>query len=905
MTSAERTRIEQFGDLGNGLRQADDWYLWGPYVSERQWGTVREDYSADGDAWAYLPHDHARSRAYRWGEDGMAGFCDVEQRLCLGLALWNGQDPILKERMFGLTGAEANHGEDVKEHWWYLDAVPSHAWNRWRYHYPQRTFPYGDLLGENGRRSKFDPEYELLDTGVFDDDRYWICEVHYAKASPTDVLMTVQVTNAGPDTATLHVLPTVWFRNTWAWDVGAEKPTLRATADGTIAIEHPFLGELELLAGSGADGSEPVALFCDNETNTARLFGAAPITPYPKDGINDRVVGGREDAVNPARQGTKAALWFQVSVASGATVDVRLRLRPVGSKPAKVGSALGKDFDKVVAARRGEADAFYAELTPPDTSPDAALVMRQAFAGMLWSKQLFDYDVARWLDGDPTQPVPPASRLTGRNARWRHFQAFDIMSMPDKWEYPWFAAWDLGFHCVALAHLDPAFAKYQLLLICREWFQNPNGALPAYEWDFGDVNPPVQAWAALEVFAIDGGRDLDFLSKVFDKLLVNFTWWVNREDADGSNLFEGGFLGLDNIGPIDRSHLPVGGRLEQSDATGWMAFYALAMGAIASILNRSGQRPATDLVLKFLEHFASMREAMRDLGVWDETDGLFYDKLVTPDGSEVPVRVRSMVGIIPLLAAVVVDEEVIARSATVGKQFARWLDQQGGGLDQLAGQGLLRGEPGNRKLLLGVVGIDRLRRLFDKLFDEDEFLSPYGLRALSAYHREHPYQLDVEGISATIDYEPAESTTSMFGGNSNWRGPLWFPLNFLVVSTLERYYRFFGDDFEVEYPTRSGNMLTLDKVADDLRQRLVSLFLRGSDGRRPSFGGVERLQQDPAWRDNLVFNEYFHGDNGAGLGAMHQTGWTGVVADLIRGRPGDGVFGVGDLPGVLAERAGR
>ena len=903
MTSAERTRVEQFGHLENGLRQAGDWYLWGPYLSERQWGTVREDYSADGDAWAYLPHDHARSRAYRWGEDGMAGFSDIEQRLCLGLALWNGRDPILKERMFGLTGAEANHGEDVKDYWWYLDAIPSHAWNRWRYHYPQGPFPYADLLAENGRRGKLDPEYELLDTGIFDQDRYWICEVDYVKAEPTDLLMTIRVTNAGPDADTLHVLPTVWFRNTWSWDVGADKPVLRGTSPSTIGLEHPFLGELELLAGPAPDGSEPVALFCENETNGARLFGQATGSRHPKDAINDHVVDGA-DTVNPALEGTKASMWYQVAVPAGETVELRLRLRPSGSKPTKAATALGKDFEKTVATRRKEADEFYAELTPAGTSDDAAMVMRQAFAGMLWSKQLFDYDVTRWLEGDPTQPAPPAARLTGRNSRWKNFQAFDIMSMPDKWEYPWFAAWDLGFHCVALAHLDPAFAKYQLLLICREWFQHPNGALPAYEWDFGDVNPPVQAWAALEVFAIDGARDLDFLSKVFDKLLVNFTWWVNREDADGSNLFEGGFLGLDNIGPLDRSHLPVGGRLEQSDATGWMAFYALAMASIAAILNRSGQRPATDLVLKFLEHFASMSQAMKDLGVWDDTDGLYYDKLITPDGTEVPVKVRSMVGIIPLLAAVIVDEGVIARSQTVGKQFARLMDDRGiGSVEDLVEAGLLRGETGDRKLLLGVVGTDRLLRLFDKLFDEAEFLSPYGLRAVSAYHREHPYELHVEGFTAAIDYEPAESTTSMFGGNSNWRGPLWMPLNFLVVTALDRYHRFYGDEFTVEYPTGSGTMLTLDKIAEDIRDRLVSLFLVGADGRRPSFGGVERLQEDPAWKDNLTFNEYFHGDNGAGLGATHQTGWTGVVADLIRGRPGHGVFAVGEIGQALAEQA--
>ena len=528
--------------------------------------------------------------------------------------------------------------------------------------------------------------------------------------------------------------------------------------------------------------------------------------------------------------------------------------------------------------------------------------MRQAFAGMLWSKQLYAYDIQRWLDGDPTQPTPPSSRLTGRNARWSNFESFDIMSMPDCWEYPWFAAWDLGFHCVALAHVDPAFAKYQLLLLCREWFQHPTGALPAYEWDFGDVNPPVQAWAALEVFVIDGARDIDFLSKVFDKLLINFTWWVNLEDEGGCNLFEGGFLGLDNIGPIDRSHLPVGGTLQQSDATGWMAFYALSMAAMASILNRSGQRPATDLVLKFLEHFAAIRRAMETSGVWDDTDGLYYDKLVTPDGTAVPVKVRSMVGIIPLLAAVVLDERVLDRAETMGKGFSRLLAEMGG-RDGLAAEGLVRGEPGSARLLLGVVGVERLEKLFTKLFDPAEFLSPYGLRAVSAYHREHPYELDVEGFRATIDYEPAESTTSMFGGNSNWRGPIWFPLNYLLINTLERYGRFFGDDFDLEYPTGSGHRLSLSQISADLRKRLIGLFAVGPDGRRPCFGGVARLQHDPRWRDNLVFNEYFHGDNGAGLGAAHQTGWTGLIADVIRGRPRDaGVYAMSDISTVIPDK---
>jgi hypothetical protein len=896
---AERERTRAFGKPEDGLRQADDWYLWGPYVSERQWGTVREDYSADGEAWAHLPHDHARSRAYRWGEDGLAGFCDVEQRLCLGLALWNGRDPILKERAFGLTGAEANHGEDVKEYWWYLDAVPSHTWNRWRYHYPQAAFPYEDLRRENGRRGKLDPEYELLDTGAFDSDRYWIVEVHYAKADPGDVLMSVQVTNAGPDPDTLHVLPTAWFRNTWSWDVDSPRPGLESTGADSVAVHHPFLGDLELLAAPGPDGASPSALFCENETNSERLYGAPSTMPYPKDGINDHVVSGTP-TVNPDRRGTKCAFWHQVTVPAGATVELRLRLRPVGSgvDPA---TALGPDFDEVIARRRAEADEFYAELTPATASSDEALVMRQAFAGMLWSKQLYYYDVARWLDGDPGQPRPPESRLDGRNARWRGFDAFDIMSMPDKWEYPWFAAWDSAFHCVALAHVDPAFAKYQLLLLCREWFQHSNGALPAYEWDFGDVNPPVQAWAALEVFVIDGGRDIDFLSQVFDKLLVNFTWWVNLEDATGSNLFEGGFLGLDNIGPLDRSHLPVGGTLQQADATGWMAAYALAMATIAIFLHRSGRRPAADLVLKFLEHFAAIRTAIGDQGLWDDTDGLFYDRLVAPDGTAVPVKVRSMVGIIPMLAAGVIDEAMLDRALLVGKNFPKFLEREGlQNREKLADLGLLRGAPGHRGMLLGVVGIDRLERLFGKLFDEGEFLSPHGLRAMSAYHREHPYEVEVEGVRAGIDYEPAESTTAMFGGNSNWRGPLWFPLNYMVISALERYDRFFGDEYTVEYPTGSGRQLPLAAIVADLRGRLVSIFMIGPDGRRPCFGGVERMQNDPAWKDNLVFSEYFHGDNGAGLGAAHQTGWTGLVADLIRRRHGV-VPSVGD---ALRESAG-
>jgi hypothetical protein len=709
--------------------------------------------------------------------------------------------------------------------------------------------------------------------------------VHYAKADPGDLLMAISVTNAGPEPATLHVLPTAWFRNTWSWDESEPRPALAALGDSAVAVAHPFLGPLELIAGSGPDGLVPRLLFCENETNTQRLFGAAPVTPYPKDGINDHVVSGAA-TVNLAGQGTKCAFWYQLTAQPRETIELRLRLRPAGSGPAP-GEALGADFDRVIARRGAEADEFYAELTPAGATADEAMIMRQAFAGMLWSKQLYYYDVARWLDGDPAQPPPAAARKTGRNSRWRHFDAFDIMSMPDKWEYPWFAARDLAFHCVALAHVDPAFAKYQLVLLCREWFQHPGGALPAYEWDFGDVNPPVQAWAALEVFAVDGSRDIGFLSRIFDKLLINFTWWVNREDSEGNNLFEGGFLGLDNIGPIDRSHLPVGGVLEQSDATGWMGFFSMAMASIAVVLHRSGQRPGLDLVVKFLEHFAAIRGALDGQGLWDDADGMYYDRLITPGGDGVPVRVRSIVGMIPALAVGVVDESMLARSLVVGKQFAGLLQAHGmRDPAKLAASGLLRGAPGDQRLLLSLVGLDRLRPLLARLFDEAEFLSPHGLRALSAYHREHPYEIVVEGYRATIGYEPAESTTSLFGGNSNWRGPVWFPMNYLVISMLDRYHQFFGDELTIEYPTGSGRLLTLDLIAGDLRDRLISIFTRGPDGGRPCFGATGLLQSDPAWRDNLVFSEYFDGDNGTGLGASHQTGWTGLIADVIRRRHG-------------------
>ena len=891
--TAEHRRVESFGRLEDGLRQASPWYWWGPYVSERQWGTVREDYSADGNAWDYLPFDAARYTAYRWGEDGLAGFCDIEQNLCLGVALWNGRDPFLKERIFGLTQAQANHGEDAKEYWWYHDALPSHAWNVWRYHYPQGWFPYEDLVAVNGGRGLADPEYELLDTGIFDEDRYWAVEVRYAKGDPTDLCWEIEVTNVGPDPAELHVLPTAWFRNTWSWEPGAPRPRIEAS-ERALTLHHPWLGPLQLTASLGQDGEPARALVCDNETNPDRRAGAPRGSAYPKDAINDTVVSG-VDACNPAGTGTKAAFWYRLEVPPGERATVRLRLLP--SDVARAGDPdeqVGAPFGEIVAARRADADEFYAAQTPVGASADEALVLRQAYAGLLWSKQLYAYNVVRWLEGDPSHPAPPESRLVGRNSKWRNFDAFDVMSMPDKWEYPWFAAWDLAFHCVPIAHVDPAFAKYQLILLCREWFQHPSGGLPAYEWDFGDLNPPVQGWAALEVFVADGSRDFEFLSRVFDKLLVNFTWWINREDLDGSNLFEGGFLGLDNIGPLDRSHLPAGYTLHQADATGWMAVYALVMGVMAALLNRARARPAQDLVLKFLEHFALVRGALNGLGLWSEEDGFFYDQLMAPDGSSQTIAVHSMVGAIPLLATIVLDEATLKHVARAGKGVADLLFD-GDANEGLRDGGELVGEPGERRLLLGVVEIEHLIRLVSRLLNEGEFLSPHGLRSLSAFHRAHPYEITLGEYRASIDYEPAESTTHMFGGNSNWRGPIWFPLNYLACDAIERIGRFYGDDVKIPFPTGSSTTATYVEISNHLRRRLISLFLLDADGHRPCFGEVERFRTDPRWRDNLFFHEYFDGDTGKGLGASHQTGWTGLVADLICRVHGTGATGLGDL----------
>ncbi|MFC6007837.1 MGH1-like glycoside hydrolase domain-containing protein [Angustibacter luteus] len=875
MTGVERSRVDSFGHPEDGLFEATPWYHWGPYLSERSWGTVREDYSADGEAWDYFPHDHARSRAYRWGEDGMAGVSDVGQNLCLALALWNGRDPILKERMFGLTGPQGNHGEDAKEYWWFLDALPSHSWLKWRYHYPQAAFPYADLVSENGKRDHSQPEYELLDTGVFDDDRYWVVDVVHAKADPHDLLMEVSVTNAGPDAAALHVLPHLWFRNTWAWDVDAPRPSLRTLGPDRVAVDHPTYGELvwEVDAADTTDGAAPELLFCENDTNTGRLFGSADSPAFPKDGINDHVVSGAA-TVNPDGTGTKCAAWYQLAVEPGQTRTIRVRLRPPSTEP-----AFGADFDDVLAQRQADADEFYGEVIASDVGDDERLVARQAFAGMLWGKQFYCFDVKRWLNGDPTQPPPAEQRRGGRNAAWTHLDARDIMSMPDPWEYPWFAAWDLAFHTVALAHVDPAFAKYQLLALCREWFQHPNGALPAYEWAFGDTNPPVHAWAALHVWDIDGRRDRTFLARLLPKLLINFTWWVNRIDPEGDNVFGGGFLGLDNISALDRSHLPAGARLEQADGTAWMAFYALSLLQIANELAAEDDS-WTDIEVKFIEHFVLIADAMRSTGLWDEEDGFFYDVLHLADGTQVPIKVRSIVGVLPLLSTVVLGPGLLGPLGTLNKRFRRFVGRFDP--EELAkGRGQVLKRADDEVLVLGVVPPGDGLRVLSRVFDEDEFLSPYGLRALSRYHRDHPVFIDLDGGVASVDYEPAESSTGMFGGNSNWRGPVWMPVNYLVVRALQRNARNLGEVSVIEYPTGSGQVVELDVCAQDLRRRLISLFLRGPDGRRPSYGQVDKLQNDPRWRDNITFNEYFHGDNGAGLGATHQTGWTGLVADLI------------------------
>jgi hypothetical protein len=854
-----------------------NWKAIGPYVSERAWGTVREDYSADGQAWQYFPYEHARSRAYRWNEDGLAGLSDRSQRLCFALAFWNGRDPFLKERIFGLSGPEGNHGEDAKEYWWYGDATPTASWLRWRYHYPQAEFPYALLRQENAKRSKNEPEFELIDTGIFEGDRYWQITADYAKAAPDDVCLRIELRNAGPDPAELHVLPTLWFRNRWSWEAAIKRPLIRVAPDdgsGAVAVvaEDESLGKWRLVAGPDPAGRPPPLLFCENETNVKRLYDSAAVqTSYPKDGINDHVIQGAA-TVNPAGHGTKMASWFRVTVAAGKTVELRLRLaRDVPGKTPD----LGAGFERIHVARSREADEYYATLTPEGSSDDEAAVMRQAFAGMVWSQQFYHYGVARWLDGD-TVP-PPAARKLGRNAEWHHLNNHDIIAMPDKWEYPWYASWDLAFHCVVLAHIDPSAAKHQLLLLGREWYMHPNGQLPAYEWNFGDVNPPVQAWAALAVFRIDGGTDFDFLARAFHKLLINFTWWVNRKDACGDNVFEGGFLGLDNIGPFDRSAmLPGGSVLEQSDGSAWMAKFCLNMLEMA--LRLANHNPTyEDLAVKFFEHFALIATAMGRL--WDDQDGFFYDRLRNSDGSTFTVRARSMVGLVPVFAAVQLDASLWERLPMFRKRARWYVENQPGVMD------FLHMNPSNqRPLLISLVGKSRMRQVLARMLDESEFLSPYGLRSLSRYHREHPLIIDLDGQVARLDYEPCESRTGLFGGNSNWRGPIWFPLNFLAIESLRHLGASFGEGFVVELPTGSGMQATLEQVAEELERRLLRLFLRDAEGRRPASGSNPRFERDGAWRDSLLFYEYFHGDTGEGLGASHQTGWTALIGALVANR---------------------
>ncbi|HET7486604.1 MAG TPA: hypothetical protein VFJ85_01650 [Acidimicrobiales bacterium] len=881
--SAEHRRLaEATGRAEDDLFDANPWYEWGPYLSERAWGTVREDYSADGNAWDSFPHDHARSRAYRWNEDGMAGLSDIHHDLCLALSLWNGADPILKERMFGLTGPQGNHGEDAKEYWWYLEGLPSHALLQWRYHYPQAPFPYEQLVEENGRRGFEDFEYELLDTGVFDDGRYWIVDVTYAKASPSEVLALVTLTNHGADEATIDVLPTLWFRNTWRWSgKPVDPPVLQLDGDAVVVARHERLAGYRLEAAP-AGSVRPEALFCDNETNTRRVFGTDPITPYPKDGINDHLVSGAA-TVNRDQRGTKAAWRYHLTVPGGGTVQLRLRLhRPApDAKRATAGAkAWTTAFDKVVDERRADADEFYGALAPHTLDAERMRVLRQSCAGLVWSKQIYPYRVRRWLEGDPGAPPPPEAHRFGRNAGWPHLDAFDVLAMPDPWEYPWFAAWDLALHAVAWSHIDPAFAKYQLIVLLREWFQHPNGALPAYEWNFDDVNPPIHALAAIRVFVVDGGEDVEFLERVFQKLLLNFTWWLNRQDPEGHNLFGGGFLGLDNISPVDRSHLPPGFRIQQADGTAWMAYYSLAMLMLAGALSERNH-VYDDMVVKFLEQFVLLMESLDKSGLFDAEDGFFYDRLIDPSGAVTPIKVQTLVGMIPALPAVSVGEAATDLLQRLNKRFARRLEAADRGVAEWR-----RAADGDqRRLLVSTVAPDQLRRVLATLFDEEAFLSPHGLRSLSKRHTT-PYE--VPGLpGAVIDYEPAESRTPMYGGNSNWRGPVWFPVNYLAIRALLQYDQFFGSDFHVGYPTGSGKELTLREIAGDLADRLVSIWLPGPDGRRPVYGGSELFQTDPAWRDNLLFFEYFHGDNGAGLGASHQTGWTAVVADLILDPPGE------------------
>jgi hypothetical protein len=895
---AEDIRLEE------SCQRKIHWKRWGPYLSERQWGTVREDYSANGTAWEYFPHDHARSRAYRWGEDGIGGICDRHQLICFALSLWNGRDPILKERLFGLTGNEGNHGEDVKEHYFYIDSTPTHSYMKFLYKYPQAEFPYARLVEENHNRGRTVPEFELMDTGIFAEHRYFDVFVEYAKSTFEDILIKITAHNRGPQAADLVLLPTLWFRNTWSWGRDPYRPALRAVdeltlsgAEGaacTIEAAHQTYGKRWLLC----EGS-PELIFTENETNAKRLFGVANSSPYVKDSFGEYVLHGNHEAVNPSRVGTKAAALYRLHLEPDASATLRLRLtdqepRVVRASAPRIAfsadpntAVFGLAFEKTFVQRQAEADEFYALRAPRDVSEDARHVQRQAFAGMLWTKQFYHYDVRTWLEGDPAFPPPPSERKRGRNKDWAHVYNADVISMPDKWEYPWYAAWDLAFHCVPLAQVDPEFAKEQLILLLREWFMHPNGQLPAYEWAFNDVNPPVHAWAAWRVYKIEkrirGRADREFLEKVFHKLLLNFTWWVNRKDPDGMNVFQGGFLGLDNIGVFDRSApLPTGGHIEQSDGTSWMGMYCLLMMMIALELAR--EDPAyEDVASKFFEHFVYIAQAISNIGgegisLWDGEDGFFYDVLRLPNGDNRFLKIRSLVGLIPLFAVATLEPEVMDRFPGFKRRMQWFLENVPHVPNHIE---MTERSPRGVRRLLSLVNRDQLLSVLRYMLNEQEFFSPYGIRSLSRYHREHPYILPMDGHEYRVDYEPAESSTGIFGGNSNWRGPIWFPVNFLLIEALQRFHHYYGDSLTVECPAGSGRQLTLWQVAAEISHRMTRIFLRGADGRRPVFGGIQPFQEDPQWRDLIYFHEYFHGDNGAGIGASHQTGWTGLVAKLI------------------------
>ena len=870
----ERQRLQQAKDIA--------WKNWGPYLSERQWGTVREDYGDSGNSWDYFSHDQARSRAYRWGEDGLGGICDDKQRLCFALALWNGRDPILKERLFGLTNSEGNHGEDVKEYYFYLDSTPTHSYMKYLYKYPQAAFPYDNLVRTNRNRSRDELEYELLDTWAFNEDRYFDVFVEYAKAAPEDVLIRITAHNRGPEAATLHLLPTLWFRNTWRWNEGSATPRLTAVGAADIGASHAELGEY-VLHCEGA----PELLFTENDSNNQRLFNSPNETPFVKDGFHERIVIGRRDAVNPAQTGTKSAAWYCLEIAAGQQVQVRLRLSS-GAAAESDAPPFGSGYDAVFAARTSEADGFYDSITPPALNEDQRRVMRQALAGMLWSKQYYYFDLDRWLEEHQAHPLHGVKRPNVRNRHWFHMINDDIISMPDKWEYPWYAAWDLAFHTIPLNMVDPDFGREQLNLMLSSTYLHPNGQIPAYEWNFGDVNPPVHASATLFSYFTarqeTGSADIAFLKEAFQKLLLNFTWWVNRKDPGGRNVFEGGFLGLDNIGVFDRSSpLPTGGSLEQADGTAWMAFYAQNMLEMAIELALH-DAVYEEMVIKFLEHFLWIASSMDRMGeqadeLWDDEDGFFYDVLRLPDGSATRLKVRSMVGLLPLCATTVFSPEVLEKLPRVRARIREFLERT----PELSANIAPPDKPGvNGRHLLAVVNEEKLRRILTRMLDEERFLSPYGIRSLSKWHQDHPYVFTVRGEEFRVQYLPAESNNGMFGGNSNWRGPVWMPVNLLIVRALLQFYLYYGDGFRIECPTGSGREMNLFQVAQELAARLSAIFLRDESGRRPVFGGSDKFQNDPHFRDHVLFYEYFHGDNGAGLGASHQTGWTGIVAKLIQ-----------------------